>query len=132
MSTNRNVRQFTDFNLLFGINPFSKDLQLKVDEEAIKASVKNLIQTRNFERPFHPEIGCQIYSLLFENFDPVNVEIMKRTITNVITAFEPRVQLLNIRLKEDVDNNQVVATIEFKIINREIPVTISTAISRVR
>lgn len=132
MSISRKAQTFSDFNFLFGINPFTKDIQKKTDEEAIKASVKHLIQTRNYERPFHPEIGCQIYGLLFELFDPINVEIMKRSIENVITAFEPRVKILDVRVREKVDSNEITVTVEFKIINSENPLTITTAISRAR
>lgn len=132
MTIDRKTRSFSDLNLLFGINPFTKDVQRKIDEEAIKASVKHLIQTKNFERPFHPEIGCQIFGLLFNNFDPINVQLMKRTIENVIRAFEPRVELLDVRIRERSDTNEIEATIEFRIINQEAPITVTTAITRVR
>ena len=71
----RNTRQFTDFNLLFTSHPVTADVTLKNDEEAVKQSLRNLISTRNYERPFHPEIGCQIHALLFENFNPVTVQV---------------------------------------------------------
>jgi phage baseplate assembly protein W len=80
----RNTRTFSDLNLLFNVNPFTRDVTKRLNEEAIKASVRNLIQTKNFERPFHPEIGCQVNSLLFENITPVVYQIIKKTIFDVI------------------------------------------------
>ena len=68
MATQKTTKAFVDLDLSFKVNPFTKDLYLKTDEEAVKTALKHLIQTRNFERPFHPEIGTQVYSLLFENF----------------------------------------------------------------
>lgn len=128
----RNTRQFSDINLLFTASPATADVTKKVDEEAIKASLRNLIQTRNYERPFHPEIGCQIYSLLFENFTPVTVQVMKRTIQDTVQKFEPRVRLLDLKIRDNSDSNEVLVDIIFKIINTEKPITLTTAISRVR
>lgn len=128
----RNTRQYSDINLLFNINPVTKDVTKKIDEEAVKASLRNLIQTRNYERPFHPEIGCQIYSLLFENFSPITVQVMKKTIQDVVQKFEPRVRLLDLKIRDNSDSNEILVDIIFKIVNTEKPITLTTAISRVR
>lgn len=132
MAINRNTRQWSDINLLFTAHPSTADITKKTDDEAIKASLKNLISTRNYERPFHPEIGCQIYSLLFEPFSPVTVQVMKRSIIDVVEKFEPRVRLLDVKIQERPDNNDLTVTITFKTINTEQPVTLTTTISRVR
>lgn len=128
----RNTRNYTDLNLLFTPHPATADVTKKVDEEAIKAAVKHLILTRNYERPFHPEIGCQIHSLLFENFTPVTRQIMKKTISDVIAKFEPRVTLLDVSISDRVDNNEVGVQITFKFNNSERPIVLTTTISRVR
>jgi phage baseplate assembly protein W len=128
----RNTRTFSDLNLLFNVNPFTRDVTKRIDEEAIKASVRNLIQTRNFERPFHPEIGCQVNSLLFENITPVVYQIIKKTIFDVIEKFEPRVAVLDVKTQETPDTNTLDVTIIFRIINSERPITLRTTIQRVR
>lgn len=129
---NRRIRQFSDINLLFTANPLTADITKKLDEEAIKASVRNLISTKNYERPFHPEIGCQIYSLLFENYSPVTRQLMKKTIADVLAKFEPRVELLEVRIRDLPDNNEVSLDVVFKIVNTNKPITLNTLISRVR
>ena len=131
---NRKTRQFTDLNLLFTASPVTGDVTKKTDEEAIKASIKNLITTKNYERPFHPEIGCQVYGLLFENVNAVSVQIMRKTIFDVINKFEPRVGVLDVKIQaEDVDRpNDLDVEITFIILNTERPTTLSTTISRVR
>lgn len=128
----RQTRTFSDINLLFTKHPITYDLTKKVDEEAVKASIRNLIQTKNYERPFHPEIGCQISSLLFENFTPMTREIMKKTIIDVINKFEPRVKLLKVNISEQSDNNDLRVDVIFKLVNTNRPVSFTTAISRVR
>lgn len=132
MTINRKTRQWSDLNLLFSAHPSTADVTKKIDDEAIKASLKNLISTKNYERPFHPEIGCQIYSLLFEPFSPVTVQVMKRTIADTVEKFEPRVSLLDIAIQDRPDNNDLTVTITFKTINTEQPVTLTTTISRAR
>lgn len=129
---NRKTRQYSDLSLLFTAHPATADITKKTDEEAVKASIRNLIQTKNYERPFHPEIGCQIYSLLFENFTPITKQIMKKTIIDVIEKFEPRAQVLDIKIRDKVDNNSIDIDVIFKLLNSELPITLRTALSRVR
>ena len=128
----RNIRQYSDFSLLFNSHPVTKDVVKVTDEEAIKASIKNLIQTGHYERPFHPEIGCQVHSLLFENFGLVTKEVMKQTIRDVLDKFEPRATILSVDLNNDIDNNSVAVDIVFRINNTTVPVAFTTVISRVR
>lgn len=128
----RKTRTFSDINLLFTASPTTGDITKKLDEEAIKASVKNLIMTRNYERPFHPEIGCQVHSLLFENFTPITKRVMQSSIAKVIAKFEPRVTLLEVRVKEEVDNNEIWLDIYFRINNTPITTTLTVALYRAR
>lgn len=132
MTIKRNTKNFSDLNLLFTASPSTGDITKKVDEEAIKASLRNLISTKNYERPFHPEIGCQLFALLFENFTSVTTQVMRKTIADVVNKFEPRVNILDIKLSETEDQNNLDVSITFKIINTERPVTLNTLIQRVR
>jgi phage baseplate assembly protein W len=132
MAINRKTRQYSDLNLLFTAHPTTADITKKVDEEAVKASIRNLISTRNYERPFHPEIGCQVFSLLFENFNPITIQVMKNTIRDVIQKYEPRVKLLDVNIRDLSDNNEIQVEVFFKLINSEKPITLTSVISRVR
>jgi phage baseplate assembly protein W len=128
----RNTRTFSDLNLLFTVNPATLDVTKRINEEAVKASVRNLIQTKNFERPFHPEIGCQINNLLFENVSPIIFQLMKKTVFDVLEKFEPRIVVLDVLTQERPDQNELDVTIIFKIVNTERPITLRTTIQRVR
>ena len=129
---NRATRRFTDLNLLFSPHPYTRDVLTLKNEDAIKASVKNLILTKNFERLFHPEIGCQVNSLMFENLDNATLASIKYTIENVIKNFEPRVTLTDVTVKDDSDVNAVAIVITFLIGNSLQPVTVTTTLNRVR
>jgi len=128
----RSTRTFSDINLLFTKSGATADITKKLDEEAVKASLRNLISTKNFERPFHPEIGCQIYGLLFENVTPIIYQTMRKTIFDAIEKFEPRVKVLEVNVAETPDNNSIELSIIFRIINSERPTTLKTIIQRVR
>jgi phage baseplate assembly protein W len=126
------MSSYTDLDLLFRKHPVTADVIKLTDEAAIKASVVNLITTKNYERPFHPEIGCQIYGLLFENFNPGVKTVMQQTIKDVLDKFEPRITLKDVKIRDKVDENQLEVEIYFIINSTDKLVSITTAISRIR
>jgi phage baseplate assembly protein W len=128
----RNTRLFTDIDLNFTAHPVTKDITRRFDENAIKASVKNLLLTRNFERPFHSEIGSPIRALLFELPGPMFSVMMQRAIIDVINNFEPRVEIIDVQINDNSDNNAVYVTLEFKIVNTERPITLDLTLERTR
>lgn len=128
----RNTRLFSDLDLNFTAHPVTGDIIRRFDENAIKQSVKNLLMTRNFERPFHSEIGSPIRALLFEPPGPMFTVMMERAILDVINNFEPRVEVTEIRVDDFSDANAVGVSIEFKIINTQRPITIDLALERTR
>jgi phage baseplate assembly protein W len=132
MATLKTHRRYSDINLLFSRHPTTGDVTKKTDVEAIKASVRNIILTKNYERPFHPEIGCQVHSLLFENVTPVTIQVMQRTIAQALEKFEPRVTLDNVVIDPDIDNNGIRVDVYFTINNTQEPVVISTTLTRIR
>lgn len=132
MTTIRDVKQFRDIDLSFRINPFTKDIYTKEDEEAVKTALKHLILTKNFERPFHPEIGTQIHSLLFENFNSASKIAMEKSITNAVERYEPRVRLIEVIVRETQDSNNIDVTIVFTLRNVDRPITVTTLLNRVR
>lgn len=129
---NRKVRTYSDLNLLLTSNPSTSDVSKVFDENAIKSSVRNLILTRNYERPFHPEKGCQITSLLFENFTPITKSAMEQTIKDVIDKFEPRARLTDVIVSENPDQNAIDITVRFVINNIDRPIIFTTTLTRAR
>lgn len=128
----RNTRIFSDIDNNFMAHPASGDLVRKFDEAAIKQSVRNLVLTQNYERPFHPEIGSQLRGLLFEPFSPNLAATLQRAISDTITNFEPRVRLLAVDVKASPDTNSVYVTINFTIVNTTRPLSIDLVLTRTR
>jgi phage baseplate assembly protein W len=108
------------------------DLVKRYDENAIKASVKNLILTTNYERKFHPEIGSQIRGLLFEPATPMLGAVLERTIRQTIDNFEPRVSLDQVDCIVNPDNNSVDVSIYFTILNTQTPQFLNLVLERTR
>ena len=131
-TTYRNVRRYTDLNLMFAPHPYSKDILTRKNVDAVKTSIQNLILTKNYERPFHPEIGCQVSSLMFENMVPSTVAAIERSVRNVIEKFEPRAYLIDVQVVDNSDNNALDIEVTFALNNVALPVTVTTTINRVR
>jgi phage baseplate assembly protein W len=129
---NRVVRRYTDLNLLFTPHPYSKDVLTRKNADAVKASVQNLILTKNYERPFHPEIGSQVNTLMFENMMPSTIAALEKSIKDTIDKFEPRAKILEINIIDNSDTNAIDIEVMFALNNVSEPVTVTTTINRVR
>ena len=113
----RNVRQYTDLDLFFSKKATSKDISKVTDIQAVKRSIRNLVLTNHYEKPFHPEIGSGVRGILFEPMTPLTAHILTRKIEDVITNFEPRARLISVRAQPNLDRNEYECTIEFFVVN---------------
>ena len=113
----RNVRQYTDLDLFFGKKATSKDISKVTDVQAVKRSVRNLILTNHYEKPFHPEIGSGVRGILFEPMTPITAHILTLQIENVIENFEPRARLVGVKAIPDLDRNSYELSVEFYVAN---------------
>lgn len=132
VTINRKVRQFKDLDLNFLMHPATHDVVKSFDEDSINKNLRYLILTLNYERPFHPEKGCQINNLLFEFADPVMEQIMQRTIKESVANFEPRVNLLDVIINSKPELHEIEVTIEYVIVNTSQPVVFSMILTRTR
>ena len=128
----RNSRIFSDLDLNFTPHPVTGDLVRRFDENAIKQSLKNLIMTRHYERPFHSELGSPIRELLFDLITPMTSLMVRRAIIDIISNFEPRVQLLDVDVIPSPENNSLYVSITFKIVNTEAPLNLEFILERSR
>ena len=129
----KSVRSFyKDLDLDFTRNVVTNDVVKIEDVNAVKRSVKNLIQTNHYERPFHPELGCGIRELLFENFTPLTGIFIRRKVEEVITNYEPRARLSQVTVNEQPDRNGIQVTVYFYIMNIPEPVSVTTLLQRIR
>src|SRR6056300_914478 len=123
----RSVRKFfSDLDLDFTRNTVTNDIDKIEDVNAVKRSIKNLIQTNFYERPFHPEIGSGVRQMLFEPQTPLTATFLKRKIEEVIVNYEPRATIEQITIDDEPDKNRLKANIYSYVVNNQEPVLVST------
>ena len=112
---------YKDFSLFFTPNPVTSDVTNVTDVQDIKRSVRNLILTEAWERPFHPEIASGVRELLFENFTPVSIANIKNKIRSILETYEPRANVTGIFVDDpsgqNMDNNTVNLKVFFTLQN---------------
>ena len=113
----RNVRQYSDLDLFFTKKIVGSDVNKVTDIQAVKRSLRNLINLNEFEKPFHPEISGGIRDMLFEPMSPIVAAVLARKIEDVIKNFEPRCRLVSVRALPDFDRNIYNVAIEFYVVN---------------
>ena len=113
----RSRRIYKDLNLNFSANPVTSDVATITDVNAVKRSIRNLLLTNHYDRPFHPEIGSNIPALLFENHGPVTANQLQRAIEEVIQNFEPRARLSSVECWPLPDTNRYDIHVYFYVEN---------------
>lgn len=108
---------FSDFTINMSRNPVTGNLAKITNDEAVKTSIRNIILTGNGERPYRPNLGSKIKSLLFEPMDDVTASLIQSTIELAIKNYEPRADLRGVLVKADNDQNRYMVTIVFSLIN---------------
>jgi phage baseplate assembly protein W len=131
-STINKTRTYKDLDLTFTKHPVRKDVSFHFDEYAVINSIKNLVLTNHYERPFQPEIGSNVRRLLFENVDVVVAAQLEREISEVIDNFEPRASVSRVTAVPAPDENGYSIELEFFLVNNPSPVSINFFLKRVR
>ena len=123
---------YSDFFTDFSVNSATGKLNTKTNELAVTQSVRNLLLTDHYERPFQPGIGSNLRSLLFENFTPATELQVEAYVKEVFDNHEPRANLLEVYTIPSPDLNSIGVSIVFSIINNTVPTQMDLMIERVR
>ena len=111
----RNTTSVTDLNLSFEINSNTGDLNKLSNDTIIRRSIENLLTTAKTEKPFREDYGSDLKLNLFEVVSMSDLSMVKSQVKNIIDRGEPRVKLLDIHLKGDLDNNYIEITIKYML-----------------
>lgn len=123
---------YSDLDLDFKINPITGDINRKIGNDAIKRSIRNLVFTNFYERPFKSFIGSNIPALLFDNVDVITASEIEAALIKLINTYEPRVRLNTVSVFADIDNHGFNVTLEYIILNTEVPATFNLFLERIR
>jgi len=128
----RSSKIFKDLNLDFQQNTATKDIQKITDVESVKRSVRNLINTNHYEKPFHPEIGSNLRAMFFELMTPQMNHVITKQIENLINNYEPRCRLVQVHTQPEFDRNGYAVQISFYVQNYQDPVVVESFLERLR
>tara|TARA_R110000868_G_scaffold124490_1_gene329118 strand:+ start:1146 stop:1541 length:396 start_codon:yes stop_codon:yes gene_type:complete len=126
------IKDYTDLDLDFIAHPITGDVTKKVGPDAIARSIRNLVMTNYYDRPFRSQIGSNALKMLFENIGPLTAINLEQAISDVVTNFEPRAKLIGVKVKADPDNNGYSAKIAFYVKNRPEPFQTTLFLERIR
>lgn len=121
MAVQRISRAFKDVSLSFDRHPITNDILVLKNEDAIKRSIRNLIQTMPSERFFNPYLGSEVKTSLFEFVDFGTSSILEEQIKIAIDNYEPRVENAKVVVVPKANDNSFEINVSFTIIGQDIP-----------
>jgi phage baseplate assembly protein W len=122
---------YSDLDLLMTPHPVTKDVTTKKDSDAIKRSVKNIILTNKFERPFKPNFGASVRNMLFELDSQRQIRKFTKEIEKMIAILEPRVNRVKVNIGE-MRGNELNMTVFYNITNGLSNQGVEFTVTRVR
>lgn len=120
MPLERISKEFKDVSMTFQSNPINRDLIGIKNETAISRAVKNLVLTSRGEKFFNSSFGTGVSRLLFENIDEMTASIIRDEILSVLDRYEPRIEVINVKVKPNYDNNEFSVTLQYKIVGIDV------------
>ena len=121
MPLERVKQEFKDVSMSFETNPLNDDLIALKNSSAIARSIRNIVFTQPGEKFFNPDFGSRITESLFENMDEVSALAIRDEIENSITRFEPRVNVIEVKVIPNFEANEMNATIVYEIVGIDVP-----------
>jgi phage baseplate assembly protein W len=123
---------YSDIDFTFTKKPVTADVALSYDQQAVTRSIRNLLMTNHYERPFNPDLGSSVNALLFEPINSITASQLESTITTTINNYEPRAILQKVIVTPDSARNTYKVTIVFFLENATQTTTLSLILERNR
>jgi len=126
------ILSFSDLDMDMTMDPLTEDVSAITGENVVRQALKNLLQFRRYDKPFHPEIESGITDLLFEPASPIMAIQMKRKITELIQTYERRVRAVNVEIIDIPDENSYQIDVQFQVQNRVEVFRATVIVERIR
>lgn len=126
------ILSFSDIDMDMTMDPLTEDVSAITGEDVVTQSLRNLLQFRRYEKPFHPEIESGITDLLFEPAHPIVMIQMKRKISELIQTYEKRVRALEVNILDMTDENSYRIDVQFQLQNRVEVLRATVIVERIR
>jgi phage baseplate assembly protein W len=125
-------KQWSDLDLSLTLHPIRKDIMPLRDDAALRNSIKNLLLTNFYERPFNMGIGANMRALLFEPADSITRIAIRDNIARTISDHEPRVELIYIKVDDQADSNAYNIIVKFRIKEYDTEDKVEIVLRRIR
>jgi hypothetical protein len=123
---------YSDIDFTFTKKPVTADVALSYDSQAVIRSIRNLLSTKHYERPFNPDLGANIDNILFEPISPLSAGALEDEIRATISNYEPRALLQTVNISPQPDYNSYSVSLTFYIQNATLPTTVTLLLERNR
>jgi|TARA_A100001037_G_scaffold272719_1_gene269089 phage baseplate assembly protein W len=123
---------YKDIPISFTAHPITGKIKSLINRDAVKQSVKNIVLTNFYERPYNPILGGDVLAKLFENMGPLTEYEISNNIREALDNFEPRAEVDEIKVDALEDQNALNVTITFRVINDVEPISVTVFLERVR
>jgi phage baseplate assembly protein W len=123
---------YSDIDFTFTKKPVIGDVALSYDAQAVIRSIRNILLTRHYEKPFNPDFGSNIDAILFEMVSPLSATALEREIRTSVENYEPRAKLSEIIVNPQPDNNSYSVSLSFYMENATLPTTVTLILERNR
>ena len=123
---------YSDLDLTFRRLPVTNDVAMSYDEQAVIRSVRSLLLTNFYERPFQPTLGSNLDTILFEPVNNLTASMLANEIRNVIDNYEPRVKISDILVTPNADQNSFTAKLQFYVGNNTTVSSVNLFLQRSR
>jgi phage baseplate assembly protein W len=130
--TTSNIAEYVDLDFVFKSNPNTGDLGIKQQINAVKQSILHILHTNHGEKVFEPLFGANLIQFLFENNGLITSIAIADSIKEAIINYEPRVEVLNVKVNNNPDANSIEITLVVKIISTNQITSIATSLERLR
>ena len=121
MAVQRISRAFKDISQSFDMHPVTKDIAVLKNEDAVKRSIRNIVQTIPFERFFNPTFGSDVRTNLFDFVDFGSATVLEEQIRIAINNDEPRASNVTVDVLPKVNINSFEISVYFSIVGLELP-----------
>lgn len=123
---------YSDFGMNLDIHPNTHDVVRIRNEQSVTSSIKNLLLTDYYERPFQPTIGSSVRRYLFELPTPLTATAIQTAIEDTLRNHEPRIRVVsvNVTLSDDMTTYHIELT--YMLLNSTTPVTLTMFLDRIR
>jgi phage baseplate assembly protein W len=123
---------YSDIDFTFTRNPVTSDVALSYDRQAVIRSIRNLLQTKHYDRLFNPDLGSNVDAILFENMSDMTAMTLQREVSSLIKTYEPRAILKEVTVSPLFDKNAYNVSVTFFIENATQSTTATILLERNR